>query len=874
MANYTQNLGDLNDPYRYAGSDAEYRRRLAAAMIAQPMFDKPTAWTQGVANMLQALMGGYAIRRANQQEAAQNAADVQTVAGALPNYGGGGIAAPYTADEPATTGSIPSGGGGGIGSDYAASAGAKDVYDLWRGKGLNPAQAAALTASMEQESGFNPNAFNAGEGAGGTIQWRGPRLAGLKQFAAARGKPWNDLGTQMDYALNELRGPEAGAGNAFFAAADPVAANQALKQYIRYGDKAGPAGPAGWDYRKRLGNTQRILQQYAGGGGETAALPNVQPVGAAPTPDVVNFLTGTGTRPGDPNAIPAPAPIGRGPVAQPVPGTPMRTEPTVTGAQAVRPQPQPNPIYYGQDMPRPVSAAAMAPPLPQAGRGTAFISPDAVPDPVPPSIYAPPVASPYGGQTAAAVPPPAALAQASPIAGRIDPTQPPPPPSLAPVPPPQTLSPVAPPAPIIGRTPRPAPPLQPPPPAVATAAPSRASASVAAAAGPATTAAVPQRRGPIMTDPYPRELSAQEFARQGQNYLRGRPSFAPQQPGPPFQRFTGNQPGGASQFIGPAGPMAAPAAPAGPRQGLLGALLGRGGTQTAPAAQGAPTGLPGAAAGQGLDPQKLALARTLMNPRIPAAVKAALIERMSPKPADPYTLSPGQVRYGPNGEVLSSVPAAPGDAQQPRVVAPGGSLVGPNGEVLYTAPTPNPVKFGDISGIRKEIQDLPSYKSYTLALPAANSMVESMDKPSAAADLDFVYAMARVFDPNSVVREGEMITARNTQNMGDQLMGQLNAIIGGQRLTPEARYALWDAANGRMKQYKEQFDADLGQFRGLAGRYGLNPDDIIPNIVELKTAKPPGSATPPKAAPKPGDVEDGYRYKGGDPADPNSWEKV
>lgn len=76
------------------------------------------------------------------------------------------------------------------------------------GKGLTAAQAAGVAGNLQIESGFNPAAYNAREGAIGLAQWEGPRRPALQRFAASRGKPETDLGVQLDFLWSELTGSE------------------------------------------------------------------------------------------------------------------------------------------------------------------------------------------------------------------------------------------------------------------------------------------------------------------------------------------------------------------------------------------------------------------------------------------------------------------------------------------------------------------------------------------------------------------------------------------------------------------------------------------------------------------------------------------
>lgn len=90
------------------------------------------------------------------------------------------------------------------------------VYQFLKSKGLTLNVIAAIMGNLKVESDFNPGAGvgNNDQGNGqdslGIAQWGLGRKDALMRLAQQRGKPWNDLGLQLEFMWSELTGPYAG----------------------------------------------------------------------------------------------------------------------------------------------------------------------------------------------------------------------------------------------------------------------------------------------------------------------------------------------------------------------------------------------------------------------------------------------------------------------------------------------------------------------------------------------------------------------------------------------------------------------------------------------------------------------------------------
>lgn len=121
----------------------------------------------------------------------------------------------------------------------------------------------------------------------------------------------------------------------------------------------------------------------------------------------------------------------------------------------------------------------------------------------------------------------------------------------------------------------------------------------------------------------------------------------------------------------------------------------------------------------------------------------------------------------------------------------------------------------------------PEVKTYAAADPIYRSIVKSATTDTGASDLDMVYGIAKILDPTSVVREGEIQMANSTGGTVAMFQGLLNQLNGGAKLNPETRAKLLDMAQNRMGELRGAHDQVTSQLYDIAGRRGLNKDNIV-----------------------------------------------
>ena len=145
---------------------------------------------------------------------------------------------------------------------------------------------------------------------------------------------------------------------------------------------------------------------------------------------------------------------------------------------------------------------------------------------------------------------------------------------------------------------------------------------------------------------------------------------------------------------------------------------------------------------------------------------------------------------------------------------------------------------------------------------------------NAAGDLALVVSFTKMLDPGSVAREGEVALTQSAASALAQAQNFLPRLSQGNTLLPAAvRQQLIGAAREMYGNYERTYNNLATQYRGTAQAYGFDPNRVMMGY-QQPGAAPAGGGGGNVSPPQVGETREGYRFRGGDPANPASWEPV
>jgi hypothetical protein len=131
-----------------------------------------------------------------------------------------------------------------------------------------------------------------------------------------------------------------------------------------------------------------------------------------------------------------------------------------------------------------------------------------------------------------------------------------------------------------------------------------------------------------------------------------------------------------------------------------------------------------------------------------------------------------------------------------------------------------------VAGLRKEFDGLPEVKNYNLVIPTYQRAVNAPN--TRAGDLSLVYALGKIFDPGSVVREGELILSKDAAPWLAKIVASTNSQINGAgAINAETRKEIIAAMQGQVESLRSQYDMRREQFSSYASDYGAEPFSVV-----------------------------------------------
>lgn len=135
--------------------------------------------------------------------------------------------------------------------------------------------------------------------------------------------------------------------------------------------------------------------------------------------------------------------------------------------------------------------------------------------------------------------------------------------------------------------------------------------------------------------------------------------------------------------------------------------------------------------------------------------------------------------------------------------------------------------------LRKEFEALPEIKNYKMAYPSYAAIRDATTRSTPQADINIVYGIAKLYDPTSVVREGEYATVANSPNIPERIKGYAQYIAGGGKLSEQTKREILAEATSRIGTYKAEAEKARASYEGIAKGRGMNPSNVFQRMGDI-----------------------------------------
>jgi len=205
---------------------------------------------------------------------------------------------------------------------------------------------------------------------------------------------------------------------------------------------------------------------------------------------------------------------------------------------------------------------------------------------------------------------------------------------------------------------------------------------------------------------------------------------------------------------------------------------------------------------------------------------------------EPYTLGPGQTRFGPDNKPIAT--GGPDEPKYDTVILEDGVYEiergSGNKRKIGERPNRNEGEGRDFKQARDLRTDYtkaaePFEKkrvAYQNIVSAYEGAVANPDNPGPA-DIALIFSYMKMLDPGSTVMQGEYANAANAGGVPENIITLYNNLRKGDKLSPDLRDAFLDQATAQYQSQLSSYSTTRQTYQDLARQRGLNPDEVAPD---------------------------------------------